>query len=200
MIDFLSQANYLPLIIGLFFGGTPALVGAMLLAVGGKLDMGILMIITITCTLVWDAIWYGIGRFIPIEKVEQWSFLKSRQAMYKRFYSQYANHKHKLLFISRFVYGMNSLFSVVCGIMRMRPYVFLSLSAVSMTVWFIVIYIISFVFQTNAEIAGISDNLKIFIPFTLITMLAILWGIKKLAFKYFITQDDMIDEVEEDNI
>ncbi len=184
LIDFLTQANYLPLIIGLFVGGTPALVAAMFLVVSGDLDIKVLVTITVICTLVWDTIWYAIGRFIPIEKVEKWSVLKDKEALYHKYYQQYDGHKHTLLFISRFVYGMNSILSIICGIFRMRFPIFIFLSFSSMVVWIAVIYYLSEFFQTNAEVLGIADNFSIFLPLFLILMLVVTWLIKKVFYRY----------------
>lgn len=193
MIDFLSQAAYLPLAVGLALGGTPALVGAMLLVVSGKLSFYVLFVISIITTMLWDAVWYAIGRFIPIEKVEKWSIVKKRQALYQNYTDKYCTHKYKLLFISRFVYGMNSIFSIICGIFRMKFLIFMALSFLSMIIWIVSIYVLSIFFHTNIEILGIADNAKIYIPLFIITMLLVLWGIKKIFFRYMAMDNNKVE-------
>ncbi len=53
-----------------------------------------------------------------------------------------------------------------------------------MMVWLVIIYFLSQFFHTNAEVLGIADNFAIVVPIFLVSMLVILWGIKKIFYKY----------------
>ncbi len=187
MFDFaVTDGHYIPLALALFLGGTPALVTAMYLVVTGTLSSKILLIISVATTLVWDAIWYLIGYFVPISKLEDSKFFKKRRPLYRKYLYQYEGHKHKLVFMSRFVYGMNSLFSIICGIFSMNFWKFIGLSGVSMVIWFYLIRWLSVFIHSHVNKLGLTENVFFYIPIFLLFMLAILWLVKRFLFRSMI--------------
>lgn len=183
MFDFVTEGYYIPLTLGLFVGGTPALVAAMYLVVTGTLSGKILFALSMLTTLLWDAIWYMIGFFVPIEKLEDSKFFSKRRPLYRKYYDQYEGHKYKLIFFSRFVYGMNSLFSIICGIFGMSFLKFMAFSAISMALWIYIIKWLSILIHSGVNRFGFSDNVFAYIPIFLLFMLGILWALKRFLFK-----------------
>jgi membrane protein DedA with SNARE-associated domain len=135
--------TYAPVALGLFFGGTPALVAVLHLVITGTLNFKIIFILTILLTILWDLIWYIVGRFLTKTKLHHLSIVQRREKLFNWISNVFNKHAYAILFLSRFIYGTNSLASIVSGIHRMNAWIFSALNAASIAIWIFVLYGIS---------------------------------------------------------
>ena len=134
------QLSSISLIVSLagarFAGGTPSIAGAAYLVATGTLGWVLVLSISLAATLVWDTIWYVVGRSISLEKLRERRFFKRDAKLYERILRFHGERQHVVHFFSRFIYGTASVFSVVSGIRRMNFLAYILISAASIAVWF----------------------------------------------------------------
>jgi membrane protein DedA with SNARE-associated domain len=148
--SFVSEHFYSLLTLALLIGGIPALLTAIYLAVNGFVDFKILFIIFFATGLVWDIVWYYLGRLAS--KYEP-MFITRRIEKIKEaeLYSLLDKHFLKVVFMSRFIYGTNSAVSVVAGVKRVRLLRFVLICAATLVIWFALMSIIGFTISSTLE-------------------------------------------------
>src|SRR3989344_320374 len=162
MLDFVTEYKLALLYVGLIVGGTPGLVAAIYFSLVGVYSLTSVFVACIVTTVAWDGFWYGVGRFIMLERLKKISFLKERLHLIERMEHHYRNHAYKLIFLSRFVYGTNSPISIVSGAHRISFYRFIAVSVGSIGGWFLALSIIGLLLRPSLdEIEGIAKNLTI---------------------------------------
>lgn len=131
------------LALGLFVGGTPVLISAMYLVVSGTLNVGTLAMMTLATTLLWDTIWYSAGRLLSGEHPECFPLSGWRRPTTEKLERFYLENRYGLVFGSRFIYGTNSVLSVLSGAFRMPYARFVTICVLSITSWFALLYLLS---------------------------------------------------------
>jgi len=127
----------------LLFGGTPAFAGAAYLVATGRLGFVLVLGISLITTLLWDTVWYFIGRQMSLEKIRKHRFYQKNKELYDKVLKFHGEREHLVHFFSRFIYGTASAFSVVSGMRRMNFFVYIGISAVSISLWFSFLYVIA---------------------------------------------------------
>lgn len=126
-----GEALFFFLAVALFLGGTPALISALYLAISGALDFKIVVLVSVITTTIWDAIWYSTGRFFPVAKVTKLKIMRRNQKFIEKMNQFFVHQQYLALFLSRFIYGTSSIFSIVCGVKQMRYHKFLIINTLS---------------------------------------------------------------------
>ncbi|MDP3875169.1 MAG: hypothetical protein Q8Q22_01475 [bacterium] len=124
-------ALFFYLVAALFLGGTPALFLALYLAVSNALDFKMVISASVVTTIVWDTIWYSMGRFFSASKVVKLKIMHRNQKLFDKMNKIFVHWQYLALFLSRFVYGTSSIFLVVCGVRRMQYHKFLIINMLS---------------------------------------------------------------------
>lgn len=185
MIELLTQAHYLPLAAVLFLGGTPALVSAMYFVVTDRLELEMLLFLALSTTLLWDTLWYAAGRLLPLERLGRFRGFRTHDRFSAHFRSLAEPNRYLLLFLSRFVYGTNSLCSVVSGASSMKYLPFLLTSIGSISCWLVFLFLISSGIRLPFEISEKAFDQRIILAvFALITFVAIL-GLRRALRGFF---------------
>lgn len=144
MVAEISPLFIFALAAALFVGGTPALVSAIYFSVSGVLDIWLVFFLSIIATLVWDGVWYALGhQFVSLDRIRSWRLYERNSALYEKVIAHYGRHQYVLLFLSRFMYGTNSVCSVVSGMFRMNLGAFLVINGLSLAGQFWVLYALS---------------------------------------------------------
>lgn len=157
----------------LFIGGTPAIAGAAYLVVIGTLSWKTVLVVSILTTLVWDTIWYFVGRSMSLEKIRKHRFFLRNKDLYERILRFHGERQHIVHFFSRFIYGTASVFSVVSGVRRMNFFAYIMISAASIAVWF---GFLLFLAEYLHRFIGVRD-----VKFALTIAIALLFGIVWVA-------------------
>lgn len=163
----------------LFVGGTPVLIGAMYLVLSGVLTLPLLLILTIITTLLWDSIWYGIGHSVPKEKLNRLPFIRKHAELFEKLEHFYSLHRYPIIFGSRFVYGTNSLISILSG-MYIRYPLFIAISLLSICTWFVVLYALSFAIEEQLSARSYIFGTEIVVPLFFVLTLGSALAIKRV--------------------
>src|SRR3989344_3279775 len=106
-----SETLLFYLVAVLFLGGAPALISVLYLSISGVLDFKIVVLVSVATTIVWDAIWYSMGRFFPVAKITKLKMMRRNQKLFEKINQRFLHWQYPALFLSRFIYGTNSFFS-----------------------------------------------------------------------------------------
>lgn len=110
----LSAYPYLALFLGMIVAGEVVLLPAIFLATTGRLDLFTVVTVSVSATLISDALWYYLGRRFPASTLRRISgrvshpFLQSVEQAFN------VGGK-RILFVSKFVYGTRTIVQVLAG-------------------------------------------------------------------------------------
>jgi len=173
----------------LFFGGTPALVSAIYLAISDVLDLKIVVLASVVTTTIWDGIWYSIGRFFPAAKITELKIMRRNEKLFEKMNRAFSHRQYLALFFSRFIYGINSIYSIACGVRRMQYPKFFIVSMLSILATILVFTAISLPLQ------NVSSSLLPYAPFIAMLTLTILilsirFLVRILSDKYLLKENE----------
>jgi membrane protein DedA with SNARE-associated domain len=169
----------------LFVGGTPALVSAIYFAVAGEIHIGLLLFLSVVTTLVWDTIWYVVGhRVVSIDRVRSWDIYRRNSVLYEHVFALYGRFQYLLLFLSRFMYGTNSVCSIASGLHRMPFGYFLGVGAASIVVQFGILYALSLGLHRQLASLGAPYSFIVAIVVLIALVFAVRYGIRKFFDSY----------------
>jgi len=166
----------------IFVGGTPAILAAMYFAATGAIDVLPLFTITVTMSLLWDAIWFALGRFVPFERLPERGLFSKLRKWNTGIMNAYGRNDRHWVFFSRFIYGAKSVVSVYAGKHGMHFSDYLWLSFTSIIVWFLLLYGISLGVERELSLLPLSSGA---LPVYLLITLAIALLARRIAGRLF---------------
>lgn len=110
----LSAYPYLALFIGMLIAGEVVLLPAIFLATTGRLDILAVVAVSVSATLISDALWYYLGRRFPATTLRRISGRVSHPFLNGVEQAFNAGGK-RILFASKFVYGTRTVVQVLAG-------------------------------------------------------------------------------------
>lgn len=143
----LVQYGYPAIFFGILFGGEVLLLGAGFLAFLGYLNIGLVIILALIGVLVWDCLWYFLGR-LGREKVvlKYGKFLALTEKRLKKAEKIFKRHAWKAILITRFAYGLRSSILVLAGVTKMKFFVFFFYNFLGTFVWIFIMTLLGFFF------------------------------------------------------
>lgn len=186
MFEMGSLAYFASLTIALFVGGMPVLAGASYLVATGSISLGTLFVISIVTTLVWDTVWYALGRLVPLERIRALPFFRNGGKMWDKALHLYGKQQYLALFTSRFAYGTNNIIAIVSGMHRMSYVSFILISFTSISLWFFVLIFLSRYFHHYVGTESYPFSLAAGVIALIAIVMAVRFGIKRSIDRYLL--------------
>lgn len=165
--------QYLLVGLGLLFGGTPAFVAAVYLALIGVLNLAAVGIICIITTLIWDCVWYAVGMKVGQTRLTELVTKNAPPRSYEFLLKLFSMHPLKALFFSRFIYGLSSIVIIISGHLRVTFWKFLLVTELSILSWFLVLVFTGMLLNKTLEsLEAAARNIYIIPPVLILIVLA----------------------------
>jgi membrane protein DedA with SNARE-associated domain len=140
---------YALVFLGLLVAGEAVLIPAAYAAVLGYISVPTLFIIAVCATSVADTAWYLVGRYIPRERLSRFGFVKKREVLIRTISEHFTNHRFKILFLSKAVYGTRTVVQVLSGMHRVSFPKYLSVNALGIASWTAFIILVASLIETG---------------------------------------------------
>jgi len=114
LLGALSAYPYLALFLGMLVAGEVVLLPAIFLATTGRLDLLFVVSVSISATLISDALWYYLGRRFPTATLRRISGRVSHPFL-NGVENAFNTGGKRILFASKFVYGTRTIVQVLAG-------------------------------------------------------------------------------------
>jgi len=105
---------YLLLFVALFLAGESIFLPAVYLALAGKLDLKVVVMLTLSANILSDLVSYGIGHYVPEERLRRFVGPRISRGM-DAIQGFFVNHSLKVVFGSKFVYGTRTVAHILSG-------------------------------------------------------------------------------------
>lgn len=115
LLALIQTYPYLVLFGGMLIAGETFLLPALYIALGGGLSLPLVVLTAISATLIADAVWYGVGRMIPLERIIQWTIFRKRKGVFHALERLHDRHGVRIVFASKFVYGTRTAAQILAG-------------------------------------------------------------------------------------
>jgi len=115
MLEILWSNIYYAIFIGLFFAGETVLIPAIYLGVEGRLDLPLVIAISLMAAVISDLVWYFVGRLFPLSKILTFRPFRSKNAEIDSLSKVFDKHALYILFLSKFIYGTRTIVQILCG-------------------------------------------------------------------------------------
>lgn len=197
LTEFLVQHGYLILFLWVFFNqlGVPVPAIPYLLAAGalaglGRLDPGLLILISVLAALPPDLLWYEIGRrrgmgvirFVCRVSLEPDSCVRDTENVFAR-------HGARSLVLSKFIPGVETVAPPLAGVFRMRRSRFLIFDTLGTALWSAVFLGLGYLFHDQVDrIARTAAQLGGWLLVTLAVTLAAYLAWKFLRRRQFLRE------------
>lgn len=143
ILDIIFNTYYWSIALGILTLGDIVVVPSLFFAVTGKLDFATTAIIIFIANMVSDVIWYWIGGLIPKEKLEKFFLFRKKRSEIEKEPSAFKVHGMKILFLSKFVYGIRPLVRVLCGLYNFSFKEYMKINAITTILWIALISIVA---------------------------------------------------------
>lgn len=134
--------RYPLLFAGTFFIGEVIFVPAAFLTKTGIFSVAGLMLATNLANIISDLAWYFLIRFVPLEKINKWGFVKSKKETINKVSFALDKYGYGLLFISKFLYGTRISVIIACSLKRFNLGLYLLVSALGTCTYLTVLYVL----------------------------------------------------------
>lgn len=137
-------AHYYDILIflGIFFFGMPVLLPAVYASLHGGIDPIVVTFAALFAGVLSDTVWYAVG--VTAGKRVHGYLMQKREADVKRVMALFEIYAFRLIFFSRFAYGMKTITNILAGSRRMPFKPFLCACVLSMTGWVALMYILAY--------------------------------------------------------
>lgn len=131
-LGYFSAHPYLIIFVSLLFVGELVLLPAIYLAITGRLDLGYVIFVAVTSTLLSDFGWYYAGRKFPAAALQR---LPGRHTgrWVNRLDALFDRRGAQMLFLSKFVYGTRVVAQVLAGLHDMPLRLYLIVNTLGVT-------------------------------------------------------------------
>jgi len=120
-------------------------------AVTNSLSLPSVLLVGFLGSTLADLMWYWMGKFFRKDSVYRFFKLHKLQEKNPRFFELFQNHADKILFISKFLYGLRVPVRVLCGIQNMNIRTFLKINILGSIIWLILVSGLAFTLDVSAE-------------------------------------------------
>ncbi|MEX0672595.1 MAG: VTT domain-containing protein [Candidatus Paceibacterota bacterium] len=165
---------YFAYTIGVIFLGEAFVLPGIYLGYTGRLDLELVLIFTLCGALLADTFWYTLGLLIPKERLAHYRYVRSRLDRAKPFDEFFRQHKLRVLFYSKFLFGTRMVFQLLAGIYRVPLWQYALVVLLSNIVWILLLTVIGLVL--GAGLATLEDT-AFGLQIALTALLAVTLGI-----------------------
>lgn len=183
----LSDYPYVVLFVGLLIVGEVVLLPAIYLAVTGRLDIGPVFAIAFAATMLSDAFWYYLGRYLPPERWARFAGERVGRAV-QRFEVAFERHRGViLLFLSKFVYGTRTAVQVLAGVHAIPPMKWAAINALAILVLNTVLVTLGYLVRgTVVRLGEVVEDMELaFLAFVVVAIVAYVTANRVLARRWF---------------
>lgn len=142
--------------LGILLVGEPVLVPALYLATIGVMDIVALMFIAVLATLLADMIWYFIGMHITRERLLKLPWVRRQRNYVEQFSSFFESNSFRILFVSRFIYGVRIVTQLLCGMHHLSFRKYFAVNAASVLVWMALL--VALVVAVDASVTAVQNT------------------------------------------
>jgi membrane protein DedA with SNARE-associated domain len=141
LLDVLYAQPYLFFFLGMILAGEVVLLPAIYLAATGRLDIGLVIVLSVVATILSDLIWYYAGRKFPAAALKRIPG-RGTSRVVKGLEQLFERNGTQVLFLSKFVYGTRITAQILSGVHDMpfrRYFVANALGILAVTIALVVI-------------------------------------------------------------
>lgn len=164
---------YIILFFGTFFAGDSFIFPGVYLGLKGTISLLWFFIIVITATLLSDALWYLLGRFVSLKKIRTLPFLKNKQKIIDKIIISFEKHDAKILLLSKFIYGTRIITQIFFGSVKYSFSKYLLLNFLIIFVWLSLITTIALATKYLLEMTNINLSSELTIVLVLLIIIII---------------------------
>jgi len=150
MYDFFNP-YYWSIAFGTLTLGDIVVIPAIYLAISGVLDFVTIILIVFFVNTISDAIWYYIGWFIPKKKLENSFLFRNRKENLRNPSPAFKKNGMKILFYSKFIYGIRPFVRVLCGVYRFSFKEYMAINVVTSMIWIGLVSVIALFLDVSLE-------------------------------------------------
>jgi len=145
-----SRYGYGLLFLGTFLEGEAFLLAGGIFAYLGHFNLLLVMLVASVAIILGDNLQYFIGRKLGKNYFKSHDhFLFIKKEHFEKISKQFNNHTHKILLVSRFLFGARVATMVTAGAIRMPYKKFLKFNILSCLSWTVIISLIGFAFGAS---------------------------------------------------
>ncbi len=141
--------GYAILFFALIFEGELFMLAAGVLSHLGAFDIVDVFLVSVSGVLLGDILWYMLGRIIK-ERYPNQKFMKFIEKRVKKSFPLIENNPFKLIFISKFLYGLNHSTILVLGFMKVEFKHFLKVQVKASLIWILIFLALGYFFGYTA--------------------------------------------------
>lgn len=143
--------EYILFFIGIMVLGDIALIPLVYFAVTHALSLPSVLLAGFLAELGSDCVWYWIGYSFNKESVYRFFKLNRLQSKNPEFFSEFAKRADKILFLSKFLYGIRVPVRVLYGIEKLPFKNYLAINIWGSVLWLLLISGLAFTLDVSAE-------------------------------------------------
>lgn len=175
--------TYLLFLVGIVVFGDIMLVPLIYFAVANAFSLPAILLVGFLGSTIADCIWYWLGKSLRQESVNKFFRLNKIQEKNPEFFVSFRERANKILFISKFLYGIRVPVRILYGMENLSFKNFLKINVICSFLWLLMISGLALTLNVSAE------ELKIFVKrgeivfllFFLILILLEVWAKKHIS-------------------
>ncbi|MBX4211046.1 VTT domain-containing protein [Candidatus Parcubacteria bacterium] len=181
-ISFLTEYRYAFIFIGMFVLGEAVLIPALYLSFQGVFDPLNVFFVSISATLLSDAMWYLIGRYLSTKDISESRLIQNRKEVFDKTTRLYDTYGLRILYLSKFIYGTRTIVQIITGYRKIphRDYVVVNTLG-ALTYLFSFFLIASLMHASFDEFGALLNEVKIAILFIIIILVSVNIWVQQLA-------------------
>ncbi|HVS80001.1 MAG TPA: VTT domain-containing protein [Candidatus Paceibacterota bacterium] len=157
MLTALAGYKYLLVFGGLILSGDIFLVSFIYSAKFGFVTLPYLFLTALLASAVSDFMWYALGRFIGLQRIQKIWFLRKNPALVEKLSAMFEKNGAKLLFMCKFLYGTRVVTEVITGMHRMKYAKYFLINLCTTIIWTLFLFL--FVTAVDASVSSIKSLL-----------------------------------------
>jgi len=162
--------KYVLVFFGLVLSGDIFLVGTIYSARFGFVELSTLFPVAIAASIVSDAVWYLLGRFLRRDRLEKLPMLRSKPALVAKLAALFERKGALLVFACKFLYGTRVITQVLCGVHKMKYKKYFFVNVAGSLIW--ISFLMALVTAVNASVGTLKSTVtKVEISLTIIIAL-----------------------------
>jgi membrane protein DedA with SNARE-associated domain len=182
----INQYGYLIIFVITFFEGETVLIIAAVLARGGLLDIDLCILSAFLGSVFGDQLFFHFARHEGYDFVKKFKYLS---AVLPRADKLVKRHGAYVVLFSRFIYGLRTALTVICGLGKMPPMKFGIYNAISALIWAVSYGFLGYFFgKAIGTVAGLSEVRYVIVA--IIAIVALVYWIVRTAKAKRLFQDD----------
>ena len=153
METLISQYGYLIIFVITFFEGETVLIIAAILASNGLLDINLCILSAFLGSVIGDQLFFHFARREGVNFVKKFKYIS---AVLPRADKLVRKHGAYVVLSSRFLYGLRTALTVICGLGKMSPMKFGIYNTISALIWAVSYGLIGYFFsEAIGTVAGL---------------------------------------------